>query len=338
MNQTTKRLLAGAFAGCVLAGGMVGEAAAEPTPVKHSLRVAQLGSVKTVQVNASGASCRIGYITITRTSMCLDVAARVDLLLNGRPVGSASFEIKHSMGLKSSKLKWGESFTVGKATLVNASGIQVNVSVGAGRAVKTSVKYPQGSTLGPVRKGTVSYTATVKKKKTLTTPASYRFNFTKPGYTGGDITYASAKFRCDDTFWARNNRTRVKNPGCVFPGFAPTFALSHTDSKVKESARHIADAQRAITGHPGASTPLHRITDKTTIDKHRTAMCGRIHAPSGKDCDEYPFAATKEGGNPRRGSTRIISASDNRTAGARLGGFYKSQRVLDGDAYYVHIK
>jgi hypothetical protein len=322
----------------VLAGGVVGEAVAEPAPVKQTLRVTELGAVKTVRVDASGVSCRIGYITITRTSMCLDVAARVELLRNGRPVGSADFEIKHSMGLKSSKLKWGESFTIGKATLVNASGIKVNVTVGAGKAVKTSVKFPQGSTLGPVRKGTVSYTATVKKKKTLTTPASYRFSFTKPGYTGGDITYKSAKFRWDDTFWARNGRQRVKNPGCVFPGYAPTFSLSRTDSKVKESARHIADAQKAITGHPGASTPLHRITDEKTIDKHRTAMCGRIHAPQGKDCDEYPFAATKEGGNPRRGSIRVISASDNRTAGARLGGFYKSQRVLNGDAYYVGIK
>ncbi|MCF3132082.1 NucA/NucB deoxyribonuclease domain-containing protein [Streptomyces olivochromogenes] len=122
------------------------------------------------------------------------------------------------------------------------------------------------------------------------------------------------------------------------PGFAPTFSLSHTDPKVNESATHIADAQRAITGHPGASTPLHRITDERTISKHRSAMCGRSHAPSGKDCDEYPFAATKEGGNPRRGSIRVISAGDNRTADALLGSCYKSQRVLNSDAYYVHIK
>ncbi|MEU0008214.1 hypothetical protein ABZ079_29120 [Streptomyces sp. NPDC006314] len=141
----------------------------------------------------------------------------------------------------------------------------------------------------------------------MSTPASYRFTFTKPGYSAGEISYKSAKFRCDDTFWSRGNRRRVKNPGCVFPGFAPTFSLSHTDPEVKESAAHIADAQRAITGHPGASTPLHRITNERTINKHRNAMCGRIHAPRGKDCDEYPFAATKEGGNPRRGSTRIIS-------------------------------
>ncbi|MFJ1551530.1 NucA/NucB deoxyribonuclease domain-containing protein [Streptomyces sp. NPDC088246] len=65
---------------------------------------------------------------------------------------------------------------------------------------------------------------------------------------------------------------------------------------------------------------------------------GRLHPaaphhqrPKKYDCDEYPFAASEEGGNPARGSTRIISAGDNRSAGARLGGFYKAQRVLNGD-------
>ena len=338
MNKETKRLLAGSFAACVLAGTLAGTATAQPAPVKNTLGVVQLGSVKTAQVNAAGVSCRIGYISLTRTDMCLDARARVELFQNGKPVGSATFEVKHSMSLKSNKLNWGESFTVGKATLSNASGIRIGLSVGAGKGVKTKVNFSQGSTLGPARTGSVKYTAGVGKKKTLSSPASYRFTFTKPGYTAANISYASAKFRCDDTFWSRDNKKRLKNPGCTFPSFAPTFSLSRTDAKVKESARHIADAQKAIAGHPGASTPLHRITNAKTIDQHRQAMCGRTHAPQGKDCDEYPFAATKEGGNPRRGSIRVISSGDNRTAGARLGGFYKSQRVLNGDAYYVRIK
>ncbi|WP_181810911.1 NucA/NucB deoxyribonuclease domain-containing protein [Streptomyces ipomoeae] len=109
---------------------------------------------------------------------------------------------------------------------------------------------------------------------------------------------------------------------------------------MNESANHILDAQSKIAGHPGASTPLHRITNEKTISANRKAMCGKVHNPDPKkyDCDEYPFAASKEGGNPARGSARIISAGDNRSAGARLGGFYKNQRVLNGDAYYVHIK
>nr|WP_272922352.1 NucA/NucB deoxyribonuclease domain-containing protein [Streptomyces sp. SID685] len=90
---------------------------------------------------------------------------------------------------------------------------------------------------------------------------------------------------------------------------------------------------------PGRLSPAphHR---RETINGHRKAMCAKVHNPEPKkyDCAEYPFAASKEGGNPSRGSTRIISAAGNRSVGARLGGFYKSQRVLNGDAYYVHIK
>ncbi|MGW9433949.1 NucA/NucB deoxyribonuclease domain-containing protein [Streptomyces decoyicus] len=334
-----KRLLAASFAGCVLAGTMTGAAQADPTPPKNTLSAVLLDPVKTVRVNAAGASCRIGHLTITRTGMCLDINARVNLLRNGRPVGHATFEVKHSMNLKTNKLKWGESFTIGKARLNNASGIRVSVSVGAGKGVKTDVNFRQGSTLGPAHKGTVKYKASVGKHKALTKAASYRFKFLKPGYTPAAFSYKSAKFRCDDTFWSRENpNRRVKKPGCIIPSYAPTFSLSHTDTKVKESARHIADAQSAIAGHPGASTPLHRITNESTIDKHRRDMCRHVHTPAGKDCDEYPFAATKEGGNPHRGSTRAITAGDNRSAGARLGGFYKVQRVLNGDAYYVYIK
>ncbi|MEU6371271.1 NucA/NucB deoxyribonuclease domain-containing protein [Streptomyces sp. NPDC046931] len=109
--------------------------------------------------------------------------------------------------------------------------------------------------------------------------------------------------------------------------------------KVKQSANHILDAQRKTACDPGASSPLHRITNEKTINAHRKAMCARVHNsdPRKYDCDEYPFAASREGGNPVRGRTGIVCAGDDRSAGARLGGFYKAQRVLGGDGY-VRIK
>nr|WP_145491987.1 MULTISPECIES: NucA/NucB deoxyribonuclease domain-containing protein [Streptomyces] len=336
--STPKKAAIGTALGTLLLTG-TSVTVAQAAPAAYSITVTRAPAVKTVYAStAAAASCRLNTITITRTSMCMDVGARVDLLKNGKPVGSATFDVKHNMTLKTNKLKWAESFTVGKATLVNAGGVRINVSVGGGKGVKTAVKFPQGSTLGPAHKGTVGYAASVGKKKQIASPASYRFSFTKPGYTPGGFTYNSAKYRCDDTFWGPTKRT--KNPGCVFPSFSPVFTLSRSDAQVKQSANHILDAQNKIAGHPGASTPLHRITSQKTIDAHRKAMCAKVHNPDPKkyDCDEYPFAASKEGGDPSRGSTRIISASDNRSAGARLGGFYKSQRVLNGDGYYVRIK
>lgn len=336
INGARKTAIGAAIGTLLLTG--VSAASAQATPATYSIAVTQTPATTTTYAGTAAAKCKINHLSITRTSMCLYVDARVDLLKNGKPVGSASFTIKHTMGLKTDNLKWGESFTLGKAKLVNAGGVRVNASVKGGKGVKASVKFPQGSTLGPERKGSVTYVASVAKKKQLASPASYTFTFNKPGYTPGGFTYDSAKYRCDDTFWGPKQRT--KKPGCVFPAFAPTFTLSRSDPKVKQSANHILDAQRKIPGHPGASKPLHRITDTKTIEAHRRAMCSKVHNPNPKkyDCDEYPFAATKEGGNPKKGSTRIISLNDNRAAGGRLGGFYKIERVLKNDAYYVRIK
>ncbi|WP_066367797.1 NucA/NucB deoxyribonuclease domain-containing protein [Herbidospora mongoliensis] len=51
------------------------------------------------------------------------------------------------------------------------------------------------------------------------------------------------------------------------------------------------------------------------------------------DCDEFPFASTKEGSLPVRGnfSVRYINASDNRSSGSQLGVFYQQTRRLGID-------
>jgi hypothetical protein len=47
----------------------------------------------------------------------------------------------------------------------------------------------------------------------------------------------------------------------------------------------------------------------------------RLPTPSGKDCDEFPFYKTKEGGpkNSQRVSLEWVSASQNRSVGAHFG-------------------
>ncbi|MGW7642126.1 NucA/NucB deoxyribonuclease domain-containing protein [Streptomyces decoyicus] len=75
--------------------------------------------------------------------------------------------------------------------------------------------------------------------------------------------------------------------------------------------------------------------------KNRGKMCptGPSHPrPAGKECDEYPFASTKEGDNPQAGSTRLISKNDNQKAGTRLRTWYKDNRVIVGDPFWVSIK
>ena len=83
------------------------------------------------------------------------------------------------------------------------------------------------------------------------------------------------------------------------------------------------DAQ--ASGRPGApgGTPLRRLVNPDLQERNgRTACPGRYTRPSGKSCDEYPFASTREG-------------AFNSYAGTDLGSFYADNRMLHDDAFYV---
>lgn len=62
--------------------------------------------------------------------------------------------------------------------------------------------------------------------------------------------------------------------------------------------------------------------------------------PAGKDCDEYPFKTTREGaanGNGRF-SVRYIKSGHNRQAGSDYGAWLTTERILDGEKFYVKVK
>lgn len=166
---------------------------------------------------------------------------------------------------------------------------------------------------------------------------------------------------------------KAKTRGCVYPN-APAVmqSVKANDPDVDESAMHIRDAQSA--GMPGRfisrgdgtilrgsdAKPLTRLRDKEMRRQNRDAskaQCvvkfGNVTGqcsftgdpddePSACDCDEYPFAATNEGAqNKEVGkdfSVRRIDSGDNRRAGAKLGCFLASQRVLDGDEFFVDVE
>jgi hypothetical protein len=154
--------------------------------------------------------------------------------------------------------------------------------------------------------------------------------------------------------------------GCVFPDAAPTFTLSA--AKWPASAAHVSDAQGS--GLPGAIAPLHRLVDPDLQQRNRNAACPpRKTDPTDPtnplpplpttSCDEYPFASTWEGAYlagglgrtfPWCGVTRLpvgvtgpgwsacmIPAWDNSGSGSDLGAFYKVNRVLSLDAFYVVV-
>ncbi|MET9182976.1 NucA/NucB deoxyribonuclease domain-containing protein [Kitasatospora aureofaciens] len=145
-----------------------------------------------------------------------------------------------------------------------------------------------------------------------------------------------------------------KYKGTVFTAARVELVMSLSDPAVRESARHISDAQNnpertfpSFTAKtiPGAKEPLHRLVNREEQKKNREAAiktCEDIwgdYSKSGLECDEYPFASTKEGANKgdRRYSARLIDGDDNGKGGNMIGEVYSVNRLLDGDAFYVKI-
>ncbi|WP_425336587.1 NucA/NucB deoxyribonuclease domain-containing protein [Streptomyces profundus] len=125
------------------------------------------------------------------------------------------------------------------------------------------------------------------------------------------------------------------------------------------------------SGLPGArgGTPLTRLVSPTLNQANRDTACpdtsvGGYPRPEGFSCDEYPFASPVNGaytsgqdGTPHPGPTFnwcqintlptgsgangwsacMIPGPENSLGGSRLGGFYQSYRVIDGDDFWVLI-
>ncbi|MFE9256086.1 NucA/NucB deoxyribonuclease domain-containing protein [Streptomyces sp. NPDC006879] len=145
-----------------------------------------------------------------------------------------------------------------------------------------------------------------------------------------------------------------KYKGTVFTQARVELILSRKDPKIKESTQHIYDALKrpyltfpsfAGKSVPGDKEPLHRLVDATKQKDQRKksiSECKKVwgdYSHTGLECDEYPFASTKEGSKKgdNRFSVRLIDGGDNGEGGRRINTMYTTNRVLDDDPFYVKI-
>ncbi len=168
-------------------------------------------------------------------------------------------------------------------------------------------------------------------------------------------TLGAPEIRCDNTV-----------PGERFPGCVNAVAsgrIIYDGNSYIEFGRHLTSAQNS--GLPGAAgtPPLHRITDAATIRRNRAVACpSKYPRPTGKSCDEYPFASTREGAGTGGGTARtfdyclvtlanpsstgptgfsvcMIDENENSSAGSALqSALLVPFRIIDGDAYFVDVQ
>ncbi len=180
-----------------------------------------------------------------------------------------------------------------------------------------------------------------------------RWNMAPIGGTTAIAT--SPTVRCDNVLGGSPRKA-----GCVVDG--TTVYITYSKAVYPTFSAHVIAAQKS--GLPGgsASKPLTRTTSSTISNANRSVACpsaGWLPRPTGKSCDEYPFASTYQGASRSGGNARtfsgcsvklikpastgakgfsicMINAAENTKAGSVLNStLFVPKRVLDGDKFYV---
>ncbi|MFJ3956729.1 hypothetical protein [Arthrobacter sp. NPDC090010] len=200
------------------------------------------------------------------------------------------------------------------------------------------------------------YTWTGTKARTEQT-MTWTISFANPQAGGNPQITAGpgVSYRCDN-----ENGSASALPGCVVKQSA--MQMTYAKSSWPGFGRHVSLAQGS--GLPGAVVPLTRLDANQSPIANRNKACPtNLKRPSGMDCDEYPFASTKQGAALNGGTGRtfagcgindkryaigangakgfsacMISAAENRSAGAQMGAFWAKYHVLAGDNFYINVK
>ncbi|WP_306358718.1 MULTISPECIES: hypothetical protein [unclassified Nocardia] len=282
------------------------------------------------------------------------------------PIGTLSLVQENQIKTKWNSATW-NARTVLHITAVTgeAYGAQYAMSVYCQSDTSCSHTFNNSEPPRPVTDSTYikDYTlsATVPAGAMSRTTGFAEFTFSHPAATSVTTKAAVAPtVRCD----AIGNRNTT---GCVVPAAEPI--LDYSTRNVPELATHVRYAQASgLPGSPAGTRPLTRLSDPVATQNNRNISCNRIPLPrpAGQQCDEYPFAATYQGGGadgpartyvgscdvaqpwvdtlatnpvPFKASTGIsmclLSGAQNQRAGGILSWFYVKNRVLDGDTFYV---
>ncbi|MFI6296396.1 LamG-like jellyroll fold domain-containing protein [Nonomuraea sp. NPDC050790] len=193
------------------------------------------------------------------------------------------------------------------------------------------------------------------------------------GKPENDKSAGAPTVRCDSL--SMGAKTATYKGGCVFYGSNRVYEMSRLDLDNGAVARHIemaytrpqdtvpfkTDGPKHFPGKWPSGEALSRITSKDPryranqdakdevcdefFDDRPRKLNGEKDKTKWEQCDEFPFASTKQGAafvHDRYGaknfSVKSILGSQNTSAGRHLNIFYARYRVLANDKFWVHLK
>ncbi|WP_327253229.1 ricin-type beta-trefoil lectin domain protein [Streptomyces sp. NBC_01244] len=194
------------------------------------------------------------------------------------------------------------------------------------------------------------------------TTCNFRNNWKVNGTKGSSEWFAAPdqSLRMDSAEYLKRGATQGLE-GAIFNRVTPWLSYDYADASVKQVAEHIftaylipestdprVDHAKKIPGRLGSSTFLTRnypkfdaaakkVSDENL--KWKNAACGQlVKGNATYECDEFPFASTKEGAATGNFSVRYVPGTVNSTAGGRLSAWYARDRILHGDKFQVLAK
>jgi hypothetical protein len=312
---------------------------------------------------------------LTRTTGCLYSEPFTFTLVDtetDEPIGSAALTFSDSIVLSPSSSEFTETNYITMVSndnvpelLVTYAGLCDSLCAPLDPTAEDDAVLTDGSTVS----GTTTYNDAPSSQTLDATDLSQNITMSVPGgvplspVTGVD----PATIRCDNGLISSTSTTT----GCVYPQVDPTvlFSLSSTGSTAAIDDWAMTEEDAHWGDEAGDGSPLTRITNSSTIDANRAAICGSfVTLYTGDSCEEYPFASsTQSGGNNGKtgadcaqveavnengqwfieelsnvtGSEPCVVGHADTTSqnsqGGTLSTFYQTNRVIAGDNFWVSI-
>ena len=340
-------------------------------------------TVRTKRVSRAADPCdsgQSGYWTYTRSGSCFkDFEGEYWLLDDrGRIIGTADFVVSGSMTLSPGRGTFTEKLTV-TVTDTDRQVLALNIAMDAACTGACSMAdanpWDGMVTLveGDSAAGTVTYAAGPSAGTQTTIQTSYHMYIVAVGAIPiqPNFTWSNPwNVRCD------NSLAVSGTTGCVYADVRAQLILPL--GQYRAAAATYAFAQTYLIDHWGAEdSPLRRQADTAIAASNRRATCETPLDPFipfddtvvvDDSCDEYPFAATQQGGTTGSFCADIVALQEddglwyfyearadkpvtfnepcvrghvplgeNEAAGGKVGSLPQSERVIDNEAYTVAI-
>ncbi|MEV4254464.1 NucA/NucB deoxyribonuclease domain-containing protein [Spirillospora sp. NPDC049652] len=295
------------------------------------------------QLGASGRSaprtCFPKPNRYNRTQSCSVRDETLKLTIGGHELGRFTYRITQTTALsvKSTKFTEHVNFRV-LAVRGDIESPRLTFGSRCKSPCRAGISFPQNRVLrrGTSLTGTVSYSVKTGKGKIYKLWNNYSWTFRGTNVPAATLRTRSVTYRCD-------NALNTQGAGCVYPGYIPVMTAMKKLPQIAANIRRVQSRGNHY-GRPGSGRPLHRMMDRKKQVSNRRAVCRRavVGPPPrpGVSCDEYPFASTAEGGTALsrtdRGTAWVPVAEQDSQRGL-ITGSHTSQRVLDGDPFYVGV-